>query len=96
MSTGLLTPARLCIPRSELEVPDPEWENGDPDLWGPPLPKAAAEDALDWLEAHGHDHSRVSYVVGQGFRVRRGSGQPSLPGGGVWWALGREARGRVS
>jgi hypothetical protein len=71
MSTGLLLPARLCIPRSDLEEPDPEEEKREPDRWGPPLPKASAEDALDWLEAHGPGPCRVSYVAGQGFRVRR-------------------------
>jgi hypothetical protein len=70
MRTGLLTPTRPGPSRSDPEAHDPEWEVGELDLWGRPLPKAAAEDALDWLEAHGHGHGRVSYVAGQGFRVR--------------------------
>ena len=70
MSISLLTPARPGPPRSDLEEPDPEWENSELDRWGPPLPKAAAEDALDWLEAHGHGRCRVAYAAGQGFRVR--------------------------
>ena len=69
MSTSLLTVTRPCKPRSDHEEPDPEWEIGELELWGPPLPKAAAEDALDWLEAHGHDCCQVSYVTGEGFRV---------------------------
>jgi hypothetical protein len=70
MRTGLLTPTRPGLPRSDPEAHDPEWEVGEPDRWGPPLPKAAAEDALDWLEAHGHGRCWVSYAAGQGFRVR--------------------------
>jgi hypothetical protein len=70
MRTGLLTPTRPGLPRSDPEEPDLEREIGKLDRWGPPLPKVAAEDALDWLEAHGHGRCRVSYVAGQGFRVR--------------------------
>jgi hypothetical protein len=33
------------------------------------LTKAAAEEVLDWLQAHGRQGCQVSYVAGEGFTI---------------------------
>jgi hypothetical protein len=76
MSTYLLAPTSPRELRSDQEELDRQGEMCGPDLWERGLTKAAAEDALDWLEAHGHGGCQVSDVAGKGFLVRddRGAG----------------------
>ncbi len=70
MNTQLVASTR---PRGTPLPPD-SWCNlaeGDRGtrVWGTALTKTAAEELLDWLEAHGHDSCPVSCVAGGAFRV---------------------------
>jgi hypothetical protein len=70
MSTQLLDPV---IPGQFHRMPDFPRKRDDLNqgrVWGSGLTKTEAEDLLDWLEMHGHDHCRVSYAAGEGFLVR--------------------------
>jgi hypothetical protein len=70
MSPLLLAPTGPPERWSDPEGREQHREAGGQDRWAPGLTKAAAEDALDWLEAHGHRRCQVSYVAGEGFRIR--------------------------
>jgi hypothetical protein len=72
MSTAVLAPSNLrkvsMIRDSRCHLEQPHRQR---QVLATSLSKTAAEDLLDWLEAHGQGDCDVTYVASEGFTITR-------------------------